>query len=255
MRGVVVAGSVLGEGLQRRVGVLRLALVPLGHGAHNVTVGDVGVGADDLEHGEKTINVAVVKPEERVESSDIEVGHVATALTASNAVDKIVDRLNAVDAATAQGGTDTNSSGASGAPVGLAGEESKDTVTNREAGRGKTGIQLVVVAASRIGDRAAKRGGEAVPWASAHLRGKRVAEAVAVERVGDPDRTLGLVDSDGWITDKGWDSRSVAWIAGVVKEGHTQSRGDLTQTTLLAARELLNHLKDRLVPSLLWAKC
>lgn len=255
LRGVVVAGGVLGEGLQGSVRVLGLALVPLGHGAHHVTVGDVGVGADDLEHGEKTIDVAVVEPEERVESSDIEVGHVTTALTARNAVDKVVDRLDAVDAATAEGSTDTNSSSAGSAPVGLAGEESKDTVTNRNAGRAKTSVQLVVVAASRIGDRAAKRDGPAVPWASAHLRGKRVAPAVAIERVGDPNRTLGLVDSDGLVPDEGWDSRSVAWITGVVKVRHTQSRGDLSQTTLLASRELLNHLKDRLVPSLLWTKC
>jgi hypothetical protein len=252
LRGVVVASRVLGEGLQRSVTVLGLALVPLGHGAHDVAVGDIGVGSNELEHGKKTVDVEVVKPENGIEGSNIEVGHVAAALTTSRDVDEIVDRLDAVDTATAQVGADTDSSSAGSTPVGLAGEESKETITDRDADGGKASVHLVVVAARRVGDRAAKGFGEVVPWTSTHLSRKRATPAVAVERVVNRDTTLGFGDGDLLVADLGRDSRAAAWIPSVVPEGHTEGRGDAAQTGLLVAGELLNHLEDAFVPSLLW---
>ncbi len=198
-RGEVVASNVLGERLERRVLVLGFTLVPLCHRTHDVTVRDISVGGDELVHGEETVNIGVVEPEEGVESRDIEVVHVATGLATSSVVDSIVDGLEAVNTTAAQIGANTNGGSASSAPVGLAGEQSKHTVTERDAKGVEASVHLVVVAAGRASNRAAERLRPAVPWASTHLRRKRAAEAVLVQRVGDGDGALGLGDSDSLV--------------------------------------------------------
>lgn len=63
----VVAPGVLGEWLERAVGVLALALIPLSHGAVDIAIGDVGIGRNNLVHGKETIDVGVVEPENGVE--------------------------------------------------------------------------------------------------------------------------------------------------------------------------------------------
>lgn len=247
----VVAGNVLGEGLQGRVGVLGLALVPLGHGADDVAVRDVRVGADDLVHGQDAVNVGVVEPEDGVESRDIEVVHVATRFTTSSVVDDVVNRLDAVNTAAAQVGADTNSRSASLTEVGLAGEQGKDTVTEGDADGAEASVHLVVVAARGVGDGATERLREVVPWATTHLRGKGVAKVVLVERVVDCGSAGRLGDGDTRVTNLGRNGRTVARVHGPVPVGHTESGRGVPPALLLVGGELFNDLQDGLEQSLL----
>ena len=251
-RGEVVTSSVLGEGLERGVLVLGLTLVPLSHGTDDVTVGDVGVGSDELVHGEQTVNVGVVKPEEGVESRDIKVVHVSATFATSSVVDGIVNGLEAVNTAAAQVGANTDGGSASSAPVSLAGEQSKDTVTERDAHGIEASVHLVVVAAGRVGNRATERLREVVPWASTHLRRKRVAEGVLVQRVGDGDSSLRLGNGDGLVAHLGRDSgATLSWVHSPVPVRHTESRRGVPPSLLLVGGESSDNLHDTLVPCLL----
>lgn len=248
--GEVVAGGVLGEGLERRVAVLRLTLVPLRHGAVDVAIGHVSIGNDELVHGEQTINVGVMEPEDGVERGHVKVVHVTTGFTTSSVVDSIVDRFEAV--ASRQICAYANSRSTGRAPRLLAGEQRKDTVTERDALGIEASIHLVVVAASGVGNRAAKCLGEVVPGASSHLRGERAAEAVGIEGVVDGNSALGLGDGNLLIADHRRDSRLVrARVLSPIPVGHTECGRSVPPALLLARGEGADDLLDALVPSLL----
>lgn len=248
----VVASSVLGEGLERRVGVLRLARIPLSHSVVDVAVGNIGVGGNQLVHSKQTINVGVVEPEDGIKRRNIKVVHVATSLATSGVVDGIVNRLEAVDTSAAQISADTDGGSAGRAPRLLAGEESKNTVTERDALGIEASIHLVVVAASGVGDRATESLGPAVPWAATHLRWERAAEAVRVERVGNGDGSGGLGYSDGLVADLSGHSRlAVAWVHSPVPVRHAESGRGVPPALLLVGGEGVDDLLDALVPGLL----
>ena len=249
--GEVVASVVLGERLERSVAVFGLTLVPLSHRTVDVTVGDVGVGHDELVHGKQTIDVGVVEPEDGVKRRDIKVVHVATRLTASSIVNSVVDRLEAVNTATAQVSADTNLRGRRGTPWLLAREQSKDTVTERDAHSVEAGVHLVVVAASRVGNRTTEREGVVVPWTTTDLTWERVAPAVRVEGVRNSNRSRRLGDSDGLVTDQGRNGRIGARVLSPVPVGHAQSCGSLVPSALLAGGEGPDDLLNALVPGLL----
>lgn len=99
-------------------------------------------------------------------------------LTAGGVVNDVVNRLEAVNTTAAKLSANTNRRGGCGTPGLLAGEQGKDTVTERDAEGVEAGVHLVVVAASGVGNRATERVGPAVPWSTAHLRRKRVTPAV-----------------------------------------------------------------------------
>lgn len=104
--GEKVAIGVLREGLERGVRVLGLASIPLGHGAGDRGVGDEGVRRGDLVHSEETVDVGVVEPEKGVERRVVQVVHVTASLAASGVVDRIVNRLEAINNVKSIAGTD-----------------------------------------------------------------------------------------------------------------------------------------------------
>lgn len=253
LAGEVITVGALGEGLERSVAVLGLTSVPLGHTTGDVTVGDVGVGDNVLVHVQETVNVGVVEPEDGVEGRHVEVVHMATSLATSSIVDRVVDRLEAVDTAAAQVGADTNLRSRSESPRLLAGEESKDTVTERNAHSIETAVHLVVVRAGRVADRATESSGPAVPGTTAHLAVHGVTPAERVQRVGNLNTTLGLGDGNALVADQGWDGRLVlAWVLSPIPVGHAQSLRSVPPALLLVRGEVVDDLGDGEVPSLLY---
>ena len=248
--GEVVTLGVLGEGFERSVAVLGLTLLPLGHSAVDVAVGDVGVGDNQLVHGKQTVNVGVVEPEDGVEGRDVEVVHVATSLTASGVVNDIVDRLEAVNTGAAQLSANTDLRGGGGTPGLLAGEQSENTVTERHAHGVEAGVHFIVVAAGRVGNRTTKGVGPAVPWATSYLGGKRATPAVRVERVGNGDSTRGLGNGDSLVTDQSGNG-STAIVLRPIPVGHAQSRRSLLPSATLAGGEGVDDLLNALVQGLL----
>lgn len=247
--GVGSAAVILLEGNQRSVGIVDLTGIPLSHVAVDSSRHNISVGDDGLVHGEETVNVGVVEPEERIESSDVEVAHVSISATDS-AVDIVVDGLEAVSVTAAR--LDTESSGGSITPGLLAGEECKNTLAPPHAGLAEDGVYLVVVAASGVRDGTTKSSGETVAWAPSHLAGKRVAPSVRVERVTDGNLTLGLGHTDGLVADRSGNSRlSTRRLSSPVIVGDTKAAKSVLPPCLLVARERGDHFLSVQVHSLL----
>lgn len=249
--GPVIAPGRLGERLKRSVAVLSLTRVPLGHGTVDVSVSNICVRGNVLVHGDQTVNIGVVKPENGVKSRHIKVVHVAARVTTSSVVDNVVDRLEAVDTAAAQISTDTNRLSGSKAPRLLAREERKDTVTERNAEAGETTFHLVVVAASRVGNRATESAREVVPWTTAHLIREGITPAVRVQRVGNGLSTLGLGDSDALVTNRSRNGRTIAWVHGPIPVGHAKGGSGIQPSLTLVLWEFVDNLHHGEIPCLL----
>ena len=247
--GVNSTTAVFLEGNKGSVGIVDLTGIPLSHVAVDSSRHDVGVGDHELVHGEEAINVDVVEPEERIESSDIEVAHVSISATDS-AVDIIVDGFEAVSIAA--GCLDTESSSGSVTPGLLAREESENTLAPSHTSLAEDCVDLVVVAASGVRDRTTKGSRETIAGTPSNLTGERVAPSVRVERVADGNLTLGLGHANGLITHRSGDS----WLATrrlsspvVVRD--TKAAKSVLPSCLLVAREGCNHLLCVEVHSLL----
>lgn len=240
---------VLLEGNKGRVGVVNLTSVPLSHVAVDPSRNNIAVGGHILVHGEETVDIDVVEPEEGIESGDIEVAHVSISTT-DGAVNVVVDRFEAVGVATS--GLDTESSSGSIAPRLPAGEESKDTLTPSHAGLPEDSVQLVVVAARGVGDGTTECSWETVARTPAHLARKRVAPSVGVERVADGDLTLGLGHTDGLVTHRRGNGRlATRGLSSPVVVRDAKSVESPLPSCLLVAWERRNHLLCVQVHSLL----
>lgn len=176
----------------------------------------------------------------------------ATSFTTSSVVDGIVDRLEAVYTASAEVSSDTNLRSSGESPRLLASEESKDTVTERDAHAVEAAIHLVVVGAGRVGDRAAEGEGVVVPWSTSHLVGKRLSPAVRVERVGNLLATVGLLDSYSLITDHRRNSWTAVGLLSPIPVGHAESGRSIPPPLALALWEIVDDLGDGEIPCLLW---
>ena len=188
-------------------------------------------------HGEKAVDVGVVQPENGVESSDIEEGHVPTVSTSSS-VDLVVNGLEAVSVAAVGAGTQRGGAGAT--PVGLTREERIDTLAPCDLGLSEHDVHLIIVVLGAFGTTDGNRG--VVDRARAYLGRQCSAEAVRVERVRDGDGSTGLGDGDGPVANGGGHGGLAgSRVRGPVEVGRAEADECVPPPLLLVGGEAGDH--------------